>query len=232
MLYNTLCMYYSAHNGIQLTRDMRDWSRKGPGCTMSFMVMSSSLVPPPVSISTEGLMVTGGTARLVMIRFSGRPGRSSSSHASSLMAENSASTRMGFRSSPAYKNDTSLLQDCKSNQTAVHVHLHDCLADASQGTTQGVTLYIPERLRSTFQRTSHRVPTGAWSEFLDMSILTVIAGHCLRKVLDEHLVEQAADLVIVQDGLLELSLVLLPLAKRLSILVMHSLQRSSHLPAT
>ena len=79
--------------------------------TMSFMVMSSSLVPPPVSISTEGLMVTGGTARLVMIRFSGRPGRSSSSQASSLMAENSASTRMGFRSSPACKNQSLLLSE-------------------------------------------------------------------------------------------------------------------------
>lgn len=47
-----------------------------------------------------------------------------------------------------------------------------------------------------------------------------------------HLVEQAADLVIVQDGLLEFGLVLLPLAECLGVLVMHSLQRSSHLPAT
>mmetsp|Transcript_9614 Transcript_9614/g.20489 ORF Transcript_9614/g.20489 Transcript_9614/m.20489 type:complete len:221 (-) Transcript_9614:515-1177(-) len=64
---------------------------------MSFMVMSSSLLVP--SISTEGRMATGGTARWVTIRFSGRPVMSSTSQSESGMCVNSSCTRSGFRSS-------------------------------------------------------------------------------------------------------------------------------------
>ncbi len=94
--------------------------------TMSFMVMSSSLVPPPLSISTEGRMHTGGTGRCVMMRCSGRPAKSSSSQASSVMAEKSSSTLMGFKSSPICPHHTrikerSFQQVLKRVPTAKHV---------------------------------------------------------------------------------------------------------------
>ena len=73
--------------------------QKAQGPTMSFMVMSSSLLPAPVSISTEGRMHTGGTGTCVMIRFSGRLPRSRSSQSSSLTALKRLRTRKGFKSS-------------------------------------------------------------------------------------------------------------------------------------
>jgi len=51
---------------------------KGGKRTLSLTVKSSSLLPCPESISTEGLMQTGGTGMCVMMRYSGLSATSSS----------------------------------------------------------------------------------------------------------------------------------------------------------
>ena len=66
---------------------------------MSFMVMSSSLLPACPSISTLGRMHTGGTGRWVRMRCSGRSAMSSSSQSIGEIFERIDSTRMGLRSS-------------------------------------------------------------------------------------------------------------------------------------
>mmetsp|Transcript_18420 Transcript_18420/g.62709 ORF Transcript_18420/g.62709 Transcript_18420/m.62709 type:complete len:271 (+) Transcript_18420:390-1202(+) len=66
---------------------------------MSFMVMSSSFVPAPVSISTLGRMHTGGTGMCVMMRDSGLFTMSSSSTSSGRIRSKSSRTRLGLRSS-------------------------------------------------------------------------------------------------------------------------------------
>ncbi len=75
---------------------------KGGKRTLSLTVRSSSLLPCPESISTEGLMQTGGTGMCVMMRYSGLSATSSSIQSSAVMAEKRASTRKGLKSSATY----------------------------------------------------------------------------------------------------------------------------------
>mmetsp|Transcript_19776 Transcript_19776/g.62920 ORF Transcript_19776/g.62920 Transcript_19776/m.62920 type:complete len:283 (-) Transcript_19776:467-1315(-) len=85
---------------------------------ISFIVMSSSLLPAALSISTLGRMHTGGTGRCVMSRCSGRPLRSSTSQSSWRMRSNSPSTLMGLRSSctfPRLARSPSLCLTASSN---------------------------------------------------------------------------------------------------------------------
>ena len=133
---------------------------------MSFMVMSSSLVPPPVSISTEGLIVTGGTAKFVMMRFSGRPGRSSSSQASSLMAEKRASTRMGLRSSPAYAHRMMLTDQIRQlcMSSCVSTQLSYLIEQLPTIEIDGMMMRMPRPSPSYALSLS-----GATSEFMDFS---------------------------------------------------------------
>ena len=70
--------------------------------TLSLTVKSSSLLPCPESISTDGLMQTGGTGMWVMMRYSGLSATSSSMQSSAVMAEKRASTRKGLKSSATY----------------------------------------------------------------------------------------------------------------------------------
>lgn len=76
--------------------------RKGEKRTLSLTVKSSSLLPCPESISTDGLMQTGGTGMCVMMRYSGLSATSSRVQSSAVMAEKSASTRKGLKSSATY----------------------------------------------------------------------------------------------------------------------------------
>ena len=55
---------------------------------INLTVKSSSLLPAPASISTLGLMHTGGTGIAVTNRFSGLPAKSNSSQSSSGIALN------------------------------------------------------------------------------------------------------------------------------------------------
>ena len=64
-----------------------------PRPTISFIVMSSSLVPDPTSTSTDGRMQTGGTGRWVRMRSSGAHASASSS-ASQGMPEATPITRL------------------------------------------------------------------------------------------------------------------------------------------
>mmetsp|Transcript_50542 Transcript_50542/g.59018 ORF Transcript_50542/g.59018 Transcript_50542/m.59018 type:complete len:229 (-) Transcript_50542:548-1234(-) len=87
----------------------------------SFTVKSSSLLPPPESMATEGRMGTGGTRRVCRIKFSGRPMSGSSqriSQSSSVMRWNKSNTRVGSKSSTAVFNAglrslLRLMADCR-----------------------------------------------------------------------------------------------------------------------
>ena len=76
--------------------------RKGRKRTLSLTVKSSSLLPCPESISTDGLMQTGGTGMCVIMRYSGLSATSSRMQSSAVMAEKRASTRKGLKSSATY----------------------------------------------------------------------------------------------------------------------------------
>ena len=66
---------------------------------ISFIVMSSSLLPATPSISTLGRMHTGGTGRCVRMRCSGRSATSRSSQSVGAIFFRMPSTRIGLRSS-------------------------------------------------------------------------------------------------------------------------------------
>ena len=86
----------------KLAGECHEGDRKGGNRTLSLTVKSSSLLPCPESISTEGLMQTGGTGMCVMMRYSGLSATSSKMQSSAVMAEKRASTRKGLKSSATY----------------------------------------------------------------------------------------------------------------------------------
>mmetsp|Transcript_5014 Transcript_5014/g.21518 ORF Transcript_5014/g.21518 Transcript_5014/m.21518 type:complete len:296 (+) Transcript_5014:499-1386(+) len=75
-----------------------------PTISCSFTVRSSSFDPPPASMATEGRMQSGGTARWVRMRLSGRPTRESTqsrSLSASGTARSSRRQRTGVSTSAA-----------------------------------------------------------------------------------------------------------------------------------
>ena len=129
--------------------------------TLSLTVKSSSLLPCPESISTEGLMQTGGTGMCVMMRYSGRSATSSKMQSSAVMAENRANTRRGLKSSATY-----IIQTPCSGDDPMSAWSATMYRDAIQAGS--------EQACSTFCQSCH------WSScVVDMDMLDKAEKQCL-----------------------------------------------------
>ena len=84
------------------------------GGTLSRTVRSSSLLPWPESMSTDGLIQTGGTGMWVISRYSGRSAMSSRMQSSAVTAEKRDSTRKGLRSSATCRHAARVDYPCLS----------------------------------------------------------------------------------------------------------------------
>lgn len=103
--------------------------------TLSLTVKSSSLLPCPESISTEGLMQTGGTGMCVMMRYSGRSATSSKMQSSAVIAENRANTRKGLRSSATYNSQSPCIADEPASAWSATVYGYaNVLQESNSGT--------------------------------------------------------------------------------------------------
>ena len=204
--------------------------------TLSLTVRSSSLLPWPESMSTEGRMHTGGTGMWVISRNSGLSAMSSRMQSSAVMAENRDSTRSGFRSSATCRGIAGMHQ---SNSALLLLWVHT----GRQG--KGPVKMAGKSNMRLPNRQTHPA-TAATSDLKIYALETTTTGLNRANVLGsavsrqaskavgmQHLVHMWPHLLVVLDSLLKLCHILLmrSIVGLWIVLVMHVFQAACDLSA-